>query len=134
MPNSPELNLNFRVEDLFLEACWRRRAPRNMTFSLRSRRHQVQIRLGGANLAVLRGTSPRRPLMLKINPLGEEGVEPSWAEAQQILSLSCMPFHHSPRGETRGANRSRTGLRGFADLCLTARPSRQRPRKIFVTV
>ena len=29
--------------------------------------------------------------------MGEEGVEPSWAEAQQILSLSCMPFHHSPR-------------------------------------
>ena len=25
----------------------------------------------------------------------------------------------------RGANRSRTGVRGFADRCLTARPSRQ---------
>ena len=39
----------------------------------------------------------QRPLMLKINPVGEEGVEPSWAEAQQILSLSCLPFHHSPK-------------------------------------
>ncbi len=29
--------------------------------------------------------------------MGEEGVEPSWAETQQILSLSCMPFHHSPQ-------------------------------------
>ena len=27
----------------------------------------------------------------------------------------------------RGANRSRTGVRGFADRCLTARPSRQNP-------
>ena len=34
--------------------------------------------------------------MFKTNPVGEEGVEPSWTEAQQILSLSCMPFHHSP--------------------------------------
>ena len=28
--------------------------------------------------------------------VGEEGVEPSRPYGQQILSLSCMPFHHLP--------------------------------------
>ena len=44
--------------------------------------------------------------------------------------VPCLPAgrRHSgkvPLSKIGGANRSRTGLRGFADLCLTARPSRQ---------
>lgn len=28
--------------------------------------------------------------------VGEEGLEPSRACTHKILSLACLPFHHSP--------------------------------------
>jgi hypothetical protein len=54
--------------------------------------------------------------------LGVEGLEPSRLLSQQILSLLCLPFHHTP--DFLGDTQIRTGDRGFAIHCLTTWPYR----------
>ena len=47
--------------------------------------------------------------------MGIEGLEPSPARAEQILSLPCIPFHHTPRMPAAFKSRGRTI--SFKNLC-----------------
>ena len=54
------------------------------------------------------------------------GLEPARLCSQEILSLSCLPIPPPARRLIKlgGTYGSRTHLRGFADLCVTAPPTR----------
>lgn len=48
------------------------------------------------------------------------GLEPARLCGQEILSLSCLPI--PPPEQIGGATRDRTGVQGFAGLCVTTPP------------
>ena len=51
------------------------------------------------------------------------GLEPARPNGQEILSLSCLP-NSTIRASNGGTYGSCTRLRGFADRCVTAPPTR----------